>query len=160
MAGFSLQRQKRKSLWVSWLKETQSELGICTDLLGEKAGMLGITIRNWLEGRNLPTPVSIKKIEAVIARDYRGAPPPPSIVANAPAVSELWYQWLSETGWTQIELARRTGLSSGTIGHIIQGERRPSLVSTVYFIEAVSKKCNYDVSDMYAQLHHSLLGDL
>ena len=38
--------------------------------------------------------------------------------------------------WTQVELARRAGLSQGTISHLEQGTRQPSLLTLHYLATA------------------------
>lgn len=101
--------------------------------------------------------MSIKKVETVIGTDYPDASPAPSIVADDPYISDLWLQWLSDAQWTQLELSRRTGLSSSTIGHIVQGERRPSFITMTYVVAAISKRCGYEVGDMYTQIHNAFL---
>lgn len=67
------------------------------------------------------------------------------------AMSEDFRDWLSDKlvslDWTQSELARRAGITQGTISRVLTGERQPG----PDFINAISKAMRLDPAVVFAQ---------
>ena len=104
-----------------YIRERARELGMSLKELAKLAGVSCGYLSDVARGRKCMSPAVRARVEALLEGPAKVAPAPiPGVDCRA-----LWDR-MDAHGFSQNETARRTGISSAHLSHIMNGQRTPS----------------------------------